>query len=54
MIIRIEKHLSEQGIMSRREAKRFLQEGLIFVNKKKASQVTRLIPQQTRLATKNQ
>ena len=32
MIIRIEKYLSEQGIMSRREAKRFLESGDILVN----------------------
>ncbi len=44
MIIRIEKHLSEQGIMSRREAKRFLQEGLIFVNKKKAQPGDKIDP----------
>lgn len=31
-MIRIEKYLSEQGIMSRREAKRFISEGKILVN----------------------
>lgn len=34
MIIRIEKYLSEQGIMSRREAKRFLESGDIKINGK--------------------
>lgn len=34
MIIRIEKYLSEKGIMSRREAKRFLESGDIKVNGK--------------------
>lgn len=34
MLIRIEKYLSEQGIMSRREAKRFLESGDIKVNGK--------------------
>lgn len=34
MLIRIEKYLSEQGIMSRREAKRFIAEGLISINGK--------------------
>jgi 23S rRNA pseudouridine2604 synthase len=32
MLIRIEKYLSEQGIMSRREAKKFLESGDITVN----------------------
>ena len=32
MLIRIEKYLTEQGIMSRREAKKFLLEKLIMVN----------------------
>ena len=32
MLIRIEKYLSEQGIMSRREAKKYLLDGLIRVN----------------------
>ena len=31
-MIRIEKYLSEQGIMSRREAKKYLIEGLITIN----------------------
>ncbi len=31
MLIRIEKYLSEQGIMSRREAKKYLLEGFIKV-----------------------
>lgn len=35
--MRIEKYLSERGIMSRREAKKFLQEGRIFVNNKRVS-----------------
>jgi len=34
-MIRIEKYLSEQGIMSRREAKRFLESGDILINNKK-------------------
>lgn len=34
--LRIEKYLSEQGILSRREAKKFLVSGDIFVNNKKA------------------
>lgn len=34
MNIRIEKYLSEQGIMSRREAKKYLLEGLIKINGK--------------------
>jgi len=34
MLLRIEKYLSEQGIMSRREAKKYLLEGLITVNGK--------------------
>ncbi len=36
MLIRIEKYLSEQGTMSRREAKRFIQSGDILINNKKA------------------
>ncbi len=32
MLIRIEKYLSEQGIMSRREAKKYLSVGLIKIN----------------------
>ena len=32
MLIRIEKYLSEEGIMSRREAKRFLESGDIKIN----------------------
>lgn len=43
-MIRIEKHLSEQGIMSRREAKKFLLEGLIYVNKKKAQSGDKIDP----------
>ncbi len=32
MYIRIEKYLSEQGVLSRREAKKYIEEGLITVN----------------------
>jgi pseudouridine synthase len=35
-IIRIEKHLSDQAICSRREAKRFIEEGLVLINNKRA------------------
>lgn len=44
-LIRIEKYLSEQGIMSRREAKKFLLSGLISVNKKKAEPGDKINPE---------
>lgn len=43
-ILRIEKYLSEQGIMSRREAKKFLQNGQIYVNKIKAETGQKIDP----------
>ncbi|MFT6361187.1 MAG: pseudouridine synthase [Candidatus Paceibacteria bacterium] len=45
MIIRIEKFLSEQGIMSRREAKRFLESGDILVNGKKPEAGDKINPE---------
>ena len=36
MLIRIEKYLSGQGILSRREAKKYIEDGLIKIKKKKS------------------
>lgn len=53
MNIRIEKYLSEQGVMSRREAKKFLQEGLISVNNKKAAPGDKINPSTDNLSYDN-
>ena len=37
MQIRIQKYLSEQGVLSRREAEAFIKKGLIAVNGKKVT-----------------
>lgn len=50
MNIRIEKYLSEQGTMSRREAKKFLESGNIFVNGKKASPGDKIHPEKDTLS----
>ncbi|MCA9352042.1 rRNA pseudouridine synthase [Patescibacteria group bacterium] len=44
MMIRIEKYLSEQGIMSRREAKRFIESGDILVNGKQPKSGDKINP----------
>lgn len=44
MKIRIEKYLSEQGIMSRREAKKYISEGLITINGKIPSSGEKIDP----------
>lgn len=49
MLIRIEKYLGEQGIMSRREAKRFLQEGLITVNGKTPEPGEKIDPEKDKI-----
>jgi 23S rRNA pseudouridine2604 synthase len=43
--IRIEKYLGQQGVMSRREARSYLQQGLIYVNNKKAVPGQKVKPQ---------
>ncbi len=50
MLIRIEKYLSEQGIMSRREAKKAISEGLILVNNKKVVPGDKINPKQDKLS----
>ena len=42
--IRLQKYLSEQGIMSRRAAEKAMTDGLIRVNGKKCCPGLRLIP----------
>ncbi len=49
MEIRIEKYLSEQALMSRREAKRALEAGLILVNQKRARPGDKIDPQRDTL-----
>lgn len=44
-MIRIEKYLSENGIMSRRETRRFIDEGKILVNNKRAQTGDKIDPQ---------
>ncbi len=48
-LIRIEKYLSEQGIMSRREAKRFLESGDILVNGKRPQAGDKINPEKDTL-----
>jgi 23S rRNA pseudouridine2604 synthase len=43
-LVRIEKYLSDQGICSRREAKKFIEEGLVFLNKVKVQAGDKLDP----------
>lgn len=50
MLIRIEKYLSEQGIMSRREAKKYITEGLIQVNGKKPQPGDKINPERDTLS----
>ena len=50
MLIRIEKYLSEQGIMSRREAKRFLESGDIKVNGKVPNPGDKIDPEKDSLS----
>ena len=53
-MIRIEKYLSEQGVMSRREAKRFIESGDILVNGKKPNPGDKIDPKKDTLSyTKN-
>jgi 23S rRNA pseudouridine2604 synthase len=54
MLIRIEKYLSEQGIMSRREAKKYLLEKLISVNGKIASPGDKIDPKKDKLSYKKE
>ncbi len=42
--LRIEKYLSDQGICSRREAKKLIEEGLIYINNQKAETGAKIIP----------
>ncbi|MCD5389790.1 MAG: pseudouridine synthase [Candidatus Pacebacteria bacterium] len=49
MLIRIEKYLSEQGIMSRREAKKYLLEGLIEINNKKPQPGDKINPEKDKI-----
>lgn len=51
--IRIEKHLGLQGVMSRREASRYLKEGLVLVNGKKASSGQKIDPSVDTISFKN-
>lgn len=44
-LIRIEKYLSQEGIMSRREAKRFIESGHILVNNNKANPGDKINPE---------
>lgn len=53
MIIRIEKYLSEKGIMSRREAKRFIESGDIKVNGKIPQPGDKIDPKKDSLSYSN-
>lgn len=51
--IRIEKYLSEQGTVSRREAKRLMEQGLILVNKKQPQPGDKIDPNVDVITFKN-
>jgi pseudouridine synthase len=52
--IRIEKYLAEQGIASRREAKVYLEQGLVRVNNIKATGGQKIDPQKDRISIDKQ
>jgi len=54
MMIRIQKYLSEQGILSRREAEAFIKKGLISVNGKKVTVLgTKIDPLRDKVSVAN-